>query len=188
MLQDNASCVANVERKTWDIKEISDNDKISIISPSKYKLNTSSGPVSQSEAYQAVLDSHGKQKIKDRGEMMAKHLSAYSMNPLSIKPPLKLKKRIVTFWILEPSAVLTKVVSAAQQFQFNLKEEISDLQEWIQSWIRDNMLWKQWSQEENYTENYEQQTYIGDVDRNSTPAQINMNIQTVRDILDQFNN
>ncbi len=50
------------------------------------------------------------------------------------------------------------------------------------------MLWKQWSQEENYTENYEQQTYIGDVDRNSTPAQINMNIQTVRDILDQFNN
>ena len=50
------------------------------------------------------------------------------------------------------------------------------------------MLWKQWSQEENYTENYEQQTYIGDVDRNSTPAQINMNIRTVRDILDQFNN
>ena len=98
------------------------------------------------------------------------------MNPLSIKPPLKLEKRIVTFWILEPSAILTKVVSAAQQFQFNLKEEISDLQEWIQSWIRDNMLWKQWSQEENYTENYEQQAYIGDVDRNSTPAQINMNI------------
>src|SRR5947209_1592332 len=64
LLQDDASCVAKAERKTRDVKEISDDEEISIISPSKYKSNTSSNPVSQSEARQAVLDSHGKQRIK----------------------------------------------------------------------------------------------------------------------------
>ncbi len=168
LLQDDASRVAKAERKTRDVKEISDDDEISIISPSKYKSNTSSSPVSQSEARQAVLDSHGKQRIKDKGKTMAKPPSVYGMNPLSIKPPPKLEKRIVTLWIP--------------------KEEIPDLQEWIRSRIRDNMLWNQWSQEENYTENHERQAYIGVVDRNSAPAQIDMNIRTVRDILDQFDN
>src|SRR3954454_20978541 len=51
---------------------------------------------------------------------------------------------IVALWILEPGAILTKVVSTARQFQFDPKEEIPDLQEWIRSRIRDNMLWKQW--------------------------------------------
>src|SRR5437762_14154313 len=87
-----ASCMTKAERKTQDIKEISDNDKISIISPSKYKLNTSSSPVNQSEAHQAVFDSHGKQKIKNRGKIMTKPLSTYSINLLSIKPLLKLEK------------------------------------------------------------------------------------------------
>ena len=120
---------------------------------------------------------------------MAKPPSVYGMNPLSIKPPPKLEKRIVALWILEPGAILTKVASAARQFQFDPKEEIPDLQEWIRSRIRDNMLWNQWSQEENYTENHERQAYIGVVlDRNSAPAQIDMNIRTVGDILDQFDN
>src|SRR5947209_2899549 len=61
LLQDNASRVVKAERKTRDVKEISDDEEISIILPSKYKSNTFSGPVSQSEARQAVLNSHGKQ-------------------------------------------------------------------------------------------------------------------------------
>src|SRR4051794_6774940 len=87
LLQDDSSHVVKAERKTQVVKEISDNDEISIITPSKYKSNLSSGPVSQSEARQAVLDSHRKQKIKDREKMMVKTPSAYGMNPLSVQPP-----------------------------------------------------------------------------------------------------
>src|SRR5437588_8736755 len=72
LLQDDSSHVVKAERKTRVVKKISDDDEISIISMSKYKSNLSSGPVSQSEARQAVLDSHQKQKIKDRGKTMAK--------------------------------------------------------------------------------------------------------------------
>ena len=42
------------------VKEISDNDEISIISPSKYKSSLSSSPVSQSEACREALDNYGK--------------------------------------------------------------------------------------------------------------------------------
>ena len=143
LLQDDTSCVTKTERKTWDVKEISDDEEISIISLSKYKSNTSSSPVSQSEAHQAVLNSHRKQKIKDRGKMMVKPPSMYDMNPLNIKPLPKLEKWIITLWILKPDAILIKIVSAVWQFQFNSKKEILDLQEWIWSWIRDNLLWKQ---------------------------------------------
>ena len=190
LLESDPLSVVKSEKKTRVVKETSDDDEISIISPMKHTptsiKDASSTPNSQSQARREVLENHGKQKIKDRGKRMGKPPSAYGMNPLSLQPPPKAERRIVSLWILEPGAILTKVSSAARQFQFNPKEEIPDLQEWIRSRIRDNMLWKQWSQEENYTENHERQAYIGIVDRNSPPAQIDSNVRTVGDILDQF--